>query len=61
MLFSGVCCVLFAIDWYLGAAVPAWMALIWCAATFIRDVEAYLIEKKEKDFIDVVKLNEEVR
>ena len=58
MFISGFCCVLYAIDWYLGVSVPAWVALLWCGATFFHDLDAYKREKAEQEFIDVVKINE---
>jgi hypothetical protein len=61
MACSGFCVVLFAFYVYYDIMVSAWLALLWAGATFLHDYDAYKREKAEQDFIDVVKLNEEVR
>jgi hypothetical protein len=61
MACSGFCVMLFAFYVYNDIMVPAWLALIWAGATFVHDYDAYKREKAEQEFIDVVKLNEEVR
>ncbi len=42
VIITGLCVLLFAIQSYNGQQVPAWVAMIWCGAVFIKDIEAYL-------------------
>ena len=46
MLFlSGFVAVVYAIQWYYGALIPAWQALIWVAIVFIHDLDDYVQSK----------------
>lgn len=41
-ILSGLCCVSFAYQWYLGQQIPAWHALVWCMSVFLQQLREYL-------------------
>jgi hypothetical protein len=42
MILTGFCAIAYAVQWYLGAQIPAWQALIWVSVVFINDLNEYL-------------------
>lgn len=42
IFLSGLATVIFAIQWYMGETVPAWVPMIWAGATLLHDISDYL-------------------
>lgn len=48
VILSGLCCSIFAYEWYTNALIPAWSALPWCLIVFFQDIDNYLDSKWEQ-------------
>lgn len=42
IILSALAVIVFAWQWYDGAMVPAWVAMIWAGATLLHDIHDYL-------------------
>lgn len=44
---TGFCVTVYATQWYNGVDVPAWQALVWCAATCLHEIGAVIRESEK--------------
>lgn len=48
MCLTGFVAIVYSVQWYYEALIPAWQALIWVAVVFIHDLDDYVQSKLNK-------------